>query len=142
MLVVLASGSPWRKQLFSYLKIPFKVIKSDFDEDIYKKSVFDLKKMVKVLSLEKAKKVVEDLKKEDVGGRFIVIAADTTAALKDGKGGFKHLDKPRNRKEAKRMSLLMRGNWHFIHTGLTVMNDSGKKKSVVCTSRVFFQKLF
>lgn len=137
MKVILASSSPYRKKVFSDLGISFKVIPSNLDESKVKKTAKTPSQLVKKLALEKAKKVFEKLK--DKGEKdFLVIGADSTAALKE-KGKWIFLDKPKNKKQARKMALLLKGKQHWFYTGLAVINSKGKQRTAVSVSIVYFK---
>ncbi len=112
--IILASGSPRRKELLEKAGIRFKVIESNFKEYV------DLKlrprELAKKLSLEKAKIVFENHKNS------IIIAADTFVVC-DGK----ILGKPKNKRDAKEMLLLLSGKSHLIITGFTIMSSDLKR---------------
>ena len=72
--IILASGSPRRKDILNMLGIPFEVVVSDADETVSAGTPPD--EMVKELSLRKAAEVSKNL----VGGA-IVIGSDTVVYL-------------------------------------------------------------
>ncbi len=110
--IILASASPRRSELLKQMGIVFDVFASDVDEIIdITKSPDD---MVKILSCSKA---------YDVAGRIsrkaLVIGADTVV-VKD-----EILGKPENYEDAVRMLLKLQGRWHFVYTGITVIDTYG-----------------
>lgn len=129
--IILASGSPRRKELFEKLQIPFVVEVSNYEEDMNLK----LKplELAKELSRGKAEAVADKHKNEEV----IIIGADTFVVLKN-----KILGKPRTTEKAKEMIKEMSGKAHSVITGFTIINSkSGKKVSKAVESKVYFRKL-
>lgn len=118
MEIILASGSPRRKELMGILGHPFTVRVSDADEqtDPALPPYF----IVEQLSLLKASAVASEVKGE--GKEAIVIGADTVVVFKDA-----ILTKPVDAQEAKAMLLSLSGNWHSVLTGVTVMNTKNAK---------------
>ncbi|MEG0321130.1 MAG: Maf family protein [Oscillospiraceae bacterium] len=110
MDIILASGSPRRKELLERMGIRnFKVISPDIDE------VTDTRlspaEIVESLSLQKATAVAEG-QGEDV----LVIAADTIVTL-DGA----ILGKPNDEMDAFKTLSALSGGRHQVYTGLTVL---------------------
>ena len=85
--IILASGSPRRKELMTQAQIPFEIKVSQCKEKITKERPDEV---VLELSLQKAEAVAWE-----TAGEAIVIGADTVVAL-DGK----IMGKPRGREEA------------------------------------------
>ena len=105
--ILLASGSPRRRELLSLLGFPFSVVVADVDEaDGAGESP---QAMVQRLSLAKALAV------SAMHARALVVAADTTVAL-DGAS----LGKPADAAEARAMLRALRGRPHQVYSGLTV----------------------
>lgn len=111
MKLVLASGSPRRKELLGELGVPFEIVVSDVDEDIREK---DPKKLVMKLAERKARAVAR--KRPDA----VVLGADTTVACKG-----EILNKPKDEADALRMLNLLNGSWQQVYTGVAVV--AGKK---------------
>lgn len=109
--IVLASGSPRRKELLSQVGLEFEVKVSKIEEKITKSEPKDV---VMELSCQKAKAVWEELKEDQP----IVIGADTVVSV-DGK----ILGKPRDRKEAHDMIKMLSGKAHSVFTGVTLIVD-------------------
>lgn len=104
--LILASGSPRRKEILETMGIPYVVDVSDVDES-YSSSPED---MVLELSRRKA---------EAVAGRHqdaLVLAADTLVFCD------KVLGKPKDADHAKEMLTKLSGNWHSVYTGLTLID--------------------
>ena len=107
MQLILASGSPRRRELLALFGHPFAVHPADIDEtmDPGKKPYDEVAR----LSREKALAVPRE--EGDA-----VIAADTVVVCDD-----KILGKPRSAEEAKRMLGLLSGRTHQVMTGCTVL---------------------
>ncbi len=127
MKLILASGSPRRKELLSLLNIPFEVVVSNFDERIDQDK--KLEDEIKRLSFGKAKSVFE--KNEDA----VVIGADTIVTIDN-----KVLGKPKDQDDAKRMLTLLSNNVHTVITGVTIMSKD-KTETFASSSKVYFDQL-
>jgi len=107
MQLILASGSPRRKELLSLFRIPFTVIPADVDETMDPaKAPCD---EVARLSAKKARAVKRE--PDDV-----VIAADTIVVCEG-----KVLGKPKSEENAYAMLSLLSGRDHQVMTGCTVL---------------------
>jgi len=136
MKIILASGSPRRKELLGKLVKEFDIKISDFDEDIIKNTENNPEALVKKLSLGKANDILSNLNKND---DFIIIAADTIVCIND-----KILGKPLDKDDAKKMLKKLSGNIHFVLTGMTVIinKDKNLTKETVCSkSTIYFKKI-
>ncbi len=127
MKLILASGSPRRKELLALLNIPFEVVVSNFDERIDQDK--KLEDEIKRLSFGKAKSVFE--KNEDA----VVIGADTIVTIDN-----KVLGKPKDQEDAKRMLTLLSNNVHTVITGVTIMSKD-KTETFASSSKVYFDQL-
>jgi septum formation protein len=110
MRVVLASGSPRRRELLSQLGVTFDVRAPDIDESI--RSGEGAVDYVRRLAAEKAMAV-------DVAADELVVAADTTVEL-DGEV----LGKPADGADAAQMLTRLSGRTHAVHTGVAVRAGS------------------
>lgn len=145
MQIILASGSPRRKELLSSRGIEYTVLTSDADETIDKLSP---KETVRELSGRKAKAVqqivAEQLSKDaDLSQQEdkIIIGADTIVSC-DGQ----ILGKPGNREHAKEMLSMLSGKAHQVYTGVTLLkiNAHGTVTDRVCFAEgtdVYVRKL-
>lgn len=125
----LASQSPRREQLLKLVGFEFDIIPSHFDEDSIAKS--DPAQHVKVLSLEKAKSVFQDV------SAGIVIGADTIVVLEDA-----ILGKPKDEHEARAMLRSLSGRFHEVFTGFSLLeNPGGRCISDFEKTRVHFRDL-
>lgn len=112
--IILASGSPRRKELLEQGNIPFEVIVSKAEEVITKSKAGEI---VEELSYIKASAVARDYTDR------IVLGADTIVVL-DGTV----LGKPKDEEDAKRMLFSLQGRSHEVYTGVSLIKG-GKVKS-------------
>ena len=111
--LILASGSPRRKELMEQVGLKFKVCVSRSNE-ITSRTKPD--EVVKDLSYEKARAVYEDGHRDD-----IVIGADTIVYM-----GESILGKPKNEKQCRQMLEELSGRSHYVYTGVTILwTDNG-----------------
>lgn len=117
MKVILASGSPRRKELLKLVVPKFEVIASEIDETL--EEGLTLQEQVIRLSYLKARNVYERTE-----GNRIIIGSDTIVT-KNGK----IYGKPKNREHAKEIikELLEGDKIHTIITGLSVIVEEDKK---------------
>ena len=104
--LILASGSPRRKEILDTMGIAFSVDVSDVDESC----VGSPEEMVMTLSERKARAVAKKYQGE------LVLAADTLVF------GSEVLGKPNTPENAKQMLRKLSGNWHSVYTGLTLID--------------------
>jgi septum formation protein len=126
--VILASQSPWRKEILARTGIPFSIEKSNYEEDL------TLPLLPKKLVLEMARGKAEDvaLRHRNV----IVIAADTIAVFRNHVIG-----KPITPKRAKEVLAMLAGNWHEAMTGLVVIDTkSGKRIEKTIVTKVHMRQ--
>jgi len=136
MRIILASGSPRRKELLGKLIEKFDIITSDFDEDIIKQTEKNPEELVKKLSLEKANDILSKLELKE---NFVIIAADTVVCIND-----EILGKPTDKNDAIQMLEKLSNNIHSVLTGMTVIiNKNGiiNKETVYSKSTIYFNKL-
>ena len=108
MDIVLASGSPRRKELLTQMGLTFRVVVSDVNEGIDKD--MPPEDQVYFLSQRKAGAVAELVPTD-----ALVIAADTIVAFEGEVMG-----KPHSQEEAVQMLSLLSGKTHEVYTGFTV----------------------
>lgn len=113
--IILASGSPRRKEILELLGLTFEVAESLFDEDLIKTD--DPVELVEELALQKAFKVAE--RYPDA----IVIGGDTTVALPQAQGKLGWLGKATTSEEAKKMMRQLMGKTHRVVTGVAVVDS-------------------
>lgn len=127
MGIILASASPRRKELLSYITNEYTVIPSSVEEIVPKG--MPVLKQPEYLSKIKALDIAKDYPND------IVIGADTSVIL-----GNEILGKPKDRADAERMLLNLSGKVHKVVTGCTVVKN-GDCTSFSVVSKVKFQKL-
>lgn len=117
--IVLASGSPRRKELLTWAGVEFEILVSDIDETPKKKETPS--EMVRRLSKEKAHAVGKNL--IAVNRDAVVIAADTTVVSPRGK----ILGKPVDLDEAYKMISELQGKTHQVLTGYSIVKVKNGK---------------
>lgn len=127
MGIILASASPRRKELLSYITNEYTVIPSSVEEIVPKG--MPVLKQPEYLSKIKALDIAKDYPND------IVIGADTSVIL-----GNEILGKPKDRADAERMLLNLSGKVHKVVTGCTVVKN-GDVASFSVVSKVKFQKI-
>lgn len=128
MNIILASGSPRRRQLLEQLGLSFTVQSSDVDESV--EPGLSPAAMVEQLSLRKGQAVAER-----VGPDSLVLAADTVVALGDAV-----LGKPQDRAKAVSMLTSLSGKTHQVYTGVTLLGG-GRRVTEHETTAVTFRSL-
>lgn len=129
LLIILASGSPRRKDLLNQAGLIFSVVPSSFDEQ-----------SVCIESNEEFVKTIAEKKAADVSKKHSdkwVIGADTIVTCKN-----KRLGKPKSKKDARRMLKLLSGKMHHVITGYAVKcSDKNIMFSDTVTTKVYFKSL-
>ena len=128
--IILASGSPRRRQLLDQVGIPHEVIVSDADETIDGPPDTQVQR----LALRKAY-TVRDMVQDEA----IIIAADTLVYA-----GNKVLGKPGGPEDALKMLSCLSGRGHTVYTGVAILavgNDMVIEKSFVESAQVYFRTL-
>jgi septum formation protein len=117
-MLILASGSPRRKQLLSYLPYPFEVIPSNIEEhlDSYENPIDYARQLAEL----KAKDVAEKNPSRWVLGCDTIVEKEGTI-----------LGKPENEQEAKKMLLFLSNSHHQVITAFSLIKCSGI--SPICT---------
>ena len=108
--IILASGSPRRKEILELLGLEFEVVESGFDEELVPQD--DAVEMVEELAMQKALSVAK--KYPDA----IVIGGDTTVDIEG-----EILNKAESADEAKEMFCKLLGKTHRVVTGVAVVNS-------------------
>jgi len=127
MKIILASGSPRRRELLATAGFDFEVVPADVDET--NERAADSHQLVAALSEKKAKHVWERLRD------YIIVGADTVVDI-DGL----ILGKPVNEDDAFDMLSRLQGREHMVFTGVTVISPKGQKTFVENT-KVFMRSL-
>jgi septum formation protein len=129
MKLVLASSSPYRRELLARLKLPFEVVLPDVDEVAHPGETPQA--LVERLAIEKARAVA--------AGRpgALVIGSDQVAVYDGAIVG-----KPHSHDRAVEQLRRAAGRTVTLHTGLAVVNsDSGRVQCEVIPFRVTFRPL-
>lgn len=108
--LILASGSPRRRELLALMGVPFTVDATEVDETCS----LPAREAVEELSRRKA------LAGAKVHPGRVVLAADTLVAV-DGLP----LGKPQDEQDAARMLRMLSGRWHQVFTGVCVVSKAG-----------------
>lgn len=116
--IVLASASPRRAALLKQIGIEFEAVVPDISEDLNIDK--DPTVVVQKISRQKAENVAKR-----VGSNAVIIAADTVVVCEG-----KILGKPADNLQAAEMLHLLEGVRHEVITGFTVIDNSGKNKSI------------
>lgn len=124
MPLILASGSPRRREILAMITQEFTVIKPQ-KEEITDPSLPPALQ-VQELARQKAKEVWE------AHPEAVVIGSDTVVE-QDGR----ILGKPVSQADAEAQLMLLAGRWHNVHTGVTILAP-GREQCFTTTSRVKF----
>ena len=125
----MASSSPRRREILSWLGLVFDVRAAEVDET--PRTGESIADAVRRLALEKAGLVASSEKKA------LVIGADTLVTL-DGEV----MGKPADSEQAVKMLLSLGGRTHEVLTGIAfVKADEGLSHTAVCRSEVTFKKI-
>ena len=132
-MIILASGSPRRKELLEQIGLEFEICPAKGEEVITTTIPHEA---VLELSRQKAEEVAggiaaylehgipSKLVGEAKGQDFLVIGADTVVAY-----GNKILGKPKDEENAREMLSLLSGNTHSVYTGVTCVFISADGKT-------------
>ncbi|SDM29685.1 septum formation protein [Paenibacillus jilunlii] len=106
-MIILASGSPRRRELLTLLGLPFEVISSDADEST--PPGLTPAEIVRSLALRKAEAVLPS-----AGERAaVIVGSDTIVVL-----GNQVLGKPADKQDSRDMLQLLQGRTHQVYTGV------------------------
>jgi septum formation protein len=150
--LILASGSPRRKELLARIGIPFDVVVSEICEELGDHSHAGT--YAEAMARDKARDVARKLADRHAclsvpegipacqaglspvhPDGYLVLAADTVVA----RNGC-ILGKPETREDALRMLRMLSGGWHDVVTGITLLNTvTGEEATAVETTRVKFR---
>lgn len=109
--LILASGSPRRRELLDLMGLTYTVETPDVDES------FSGRPSETVMEISRRKAAAVAARHSD----SIIIAADTLV-FADGA-----LGKPHTPERAKEMLRSLAGNWHHVYTGITVINTRSSR---------------
>ena len=122
--IILASGSPRRRELLAKLNIDFEVITSDADEAIDSDNP---ETIVETLSERKARAVLDSIPDDNI----LVIGADTIVYY-DGEV----LGKPEDEEDARGMLSMLSDRTHQVFTGVSIISRiKGEEKIKVFSDR-------
>ena len=125
--LILASGSPRRRELLTKMGYVFETCSPDVDENVEGHA----RDVVRMLSCRKAHAAAKDY------DRGVIIASDTLVSL-DGKG----LGKPSDEADAFRMLRALSGREHEVFTGVCLLDAaSGREVSASVRTGVRFRVL-
>lgn len=131
MRLILASGSPRRKELLEKAGMKFEIIPAKGEEVIVGTEPAEI---VKGLSAQKAREVAGTIESDD----YLVIGADTVVSYQG-----KILGKPGDEANAVSMLRMLNGETHQVYTGVTLIAcRAGKlteKTFYECTDVVFLE---
>ena len=127
-MVILASGSPRRRELLKLIFDEFMVYPADIDETVRK--AIDIEQYPEYLAVKKARHIAERNSPDD-----IVIGCDTGVFI-----DTLMLGKPKDAEQAKEMLTLLSGRTHKVITGCCVMYE-GRSISFSEVTEVEFQRL-
>lgn len=108
--LILASSSPRRKELLSFLNIPFEIVVSQVEEHFNDKN--DPNEIVQALALQKAEAVAKTME-----GDAVVLGADTIVTIEN-----QILGKPKDENEARMMLKQLSGREHIVYTGVAIIS--------------------
>lgn len=113
--IILASGSPRRKQLLEWAEIPFEVLVSDTDESYPAGLSFEETAMH--IARNKAL-AVQSMNNSNP----VIVAADTIVVCND-----RIIGKPKDREDAIHILMELSGNTHKVITGVAILNNDVEK---------------
>ena len=125
--IILASGSPRRKEILELADLDFDVIPSNAEEITTKTAPHEV---VMELASIKAKDIYEQSDKQNM-----VVGADTVVAYQG-----QILGKPSDKEDAKRMLSMLSGQTHEVYTGVCVI-ENGKAKTFYEETKVTFYEI-
>lgn len=120
MRIILASGSPRRKELLMQAGYNIEVIVSEADENVEQDNPVQ---MVEELAYRKAEAVAQQIFAQDMEESCLIIGADTIVVR-----GRRVLGKPADREAAYRMIWKLAGKTHYVYTGVAMLYLSKDKQ--------------
>jgi septum formation protein len=127
--IILASGSPRRRELLSSLGLEFEIDPGDIDESLRRgEAPADY-----IIRLARAK-VIDAAARHAQG---LVLGADTTVVVED-----QILAKPEDDQDGRRMLRLLSGRWHSVMTGVAICDiEAGREAFDYAETRVRFAEM-
>ncbi len=129
--IILASGSPRRKELLDQMGVDHEIIVSEVDEDGL--DHLAPSELVQVLASLKAKAVAKNLPDSQKDG--LVIGADTIVVLEG-----QILGKPKDGLDAEIMLGLLSGKMHKVYTGVSVVDTKNNTEEVFVQASTIYMK--
>ncbi|WP_310605243.1 Maf family protein [Anaerosporobacter sp.] len=123
--IILASGSPRRKEILEQVGIPFTVQVSNKEEVTTEAEPVNI---VKGLASLKANDIAEGAKLHDV-----IIGCDTIVAYNN-----QIMGKPKDEEDAKRMLHLLQHDVHEVYTGVSVIIKMEAEDGSICDKEINF----
>lgn len=131
--LVLASGSPRRKELLSQLGYEFSVLVTDVEECKHAQETAE--EYVKRLSLDKALAALSLLGDSDSEKQHVVLGSDTVVVSQG-----QVLEKPADFSDSKRMLTQLANHRHQVMTAVSVVSATQQNTKIVITD-VWFKPL-
>jgi septum formation protein len=128
--IILASKSPFRRELFKRLHLTFEVMDSQYDESLLKNQSLSALELSQALSREKAYACLNLL--NSLTTDVLIIASDQVAVtLPDSASDReKILSKPGNFETAHAQLSLLQGKSHFLHTSVYLLKANSFKEVI------------
>ena len=126
-MIILASGSPRRRELMKLISEDFKVIPADCDETV--SETLTARETAEYLS-----KIKGDALKSKMSQNDLIISADTVVSVND-----EILGKPADKADARRMITLLSGKTHSVFTGVTLTRGEKQVTFSEKTDVTFFE---
>lgn len=127
--LILASTSPYRRDLLQRLRVPFECVDSRVDESILKAKIRKPRELTQALALAKAGAV------SDQHPHAVVIGADQVVALDET-----ILGKPGDRAGAIRQLTMLTGRTHTLMTSVCLLHD-GRKREITSVVQLSMRHL-
>ncbi|MEP7166905.1 MAG: nucleoside triphosphate pyrophosphatase [Candidatus Woesebacteria bacterium] len=122
--IILASGSPRRKDIMEFLGVPFEIVVSDFPEENVRWEDFDEPAdYVSTIAMGKALTIAPRF--EDA----LIIAADTSVFLEGNV-----YNKPSDLDEARRILQMLRGKRHQVTTAMVFIDTLTRQQEIQTVS--------
>ncbi len=129
-LLILASASPRRKELFEMMELDFSIQPSNFDEA---ETHLTPVKLAEHNAIGKAQDIADKNKDKNA----LIIAVDTVVAV-----GEHYLGKPKDAKDHLRMLKLLSGSTHQVITAIHIIDTETKKTLTASeTTNVFMDEI-
>lgn len=126
-MIILASGSPRRKELLSKIVDEFKIVPSNIEENL--PNYIEIDKSAEYLAVQKAKEIQSKYPND------IIIGADTIVVVNN-----KIYGKPINKEHAKEMLVSLSNTTHKVITGVCIFTPT-KSLSFSSLTEVTFYNL-